>query len=149
MDITLIIKSVMGLVVILGVLMFLLLYKPKDKKVKVTKKIDKKVTKKVQPNNKLDLESLRAIIKNKNTTTKELGDAVDAVLKDYGVITKKMGMRLHPDYDIYREMLFMVSKHKNADKNIILKFNKELERLNPQYKREINDAMSRGLNARV
>ncbi len=149
MDITLIVKSIMGLVVILGVLMFFLLYKPKDKKQKKTiKKVAKTITKMGQ-NKKLDLEALRSIIKSKTSTTNELGDAVDSILKDYGHISKKMGIRLHPDFDIYREILFMLSKHKNANKDIVLKLNKELERLNPQYKREINDAMSRGLNARV
>jgi len=149
MDITLIIKSVMGLVVILGILMFMLLYKPKDKRTKNVKKQVKKPVNNKQNEKKVDLQALRAIIKSKSSTTKDLDIAVDNVLKSYGSIPKKLGTRTHPDFDIYSEMLFMLTKHKNANKNIILRFNRELERLNPQYKLEINDAVSRGLNARV
>jgi len=149
MDITLIIKSVMGLVVILGILMFMLLYKPKDKRAKNVKKQVKKPVNNKQNEKKVDLQTLRAIIKSKSSTTKDLDIAVDNVLKSYGSIPKKLGIRTHPDFDIYSEMLFMLTKHKNANKNIILRFNRELEKRNPQYKLEINDAVSRGLNARV
>jgi len=149
MDITLIIKSIIGLVVILGILMFILLYKPKDKKAKNVKKTVLKSKSMKQKNDTLDLQTLRAIIKSRNSTTKDLEAAVDGVLKNYATIPAKLGIRIHPDFDIYSEMLFMLSKHKSANKNIILKFNRGLEKQNPQYKLEINDAVSRGLNARV
>jgi hypothetical protein len=150
MDITLIIKSIAGLVVILGILMFMLLYKPKDKTAKKVKKTDTNSKKKFRTKNDVvDLQTLREIIKSKKSTTKDLEAAIDGVLKNYATIPAKLGTRTHPDFDIYNEMLFMLSKHKNANKNIILKFNRTLEKQNPQYKNEINDAVSRGLNARV
>jgi len=45
-------------------------------------------------------------------------------------------------------ILFAICLHPNTNKNIILSFNKELVRLNPKYKVEINGAISKGLNSR-
>ncbi|MCD6172465.1 MAG: hypothetical protein J7J96_01585 [Sulfurimonas sp.] len=146
MEITLIIKSFMGLVIVLAALMFLLFYSPNSKSKKAEKKLSKTVpdTKKL----KTDLDSLRAIIKNKKTTSVELKEALDLVLKYYGNIHKKLGIRVHPDFDIYMEILIVICRHPNTNKNIIIDFDKELLKLNPQYKAEINDAITKGLNSR-
>ena len=147
MEITVLIKSVMGLVVILAGLIFLLFYSPTSKKQKPS---DTPV-KDDDPKNeisKIDLDSLRAIIKNKKTESKELKEALDLVLKHHGVIHKKMGLRAHPDFDFYMDILFTICRHPNTSKNIILNFDKELLKLNPDYKSEINDAITKGLNSR-
>ncbi len=73
---------------------------------------------------------------------------MDLVLKSHGNIHKKLGIRAHPDFDIYMEMLIVVCRHPNTNKNIIIDFDKELLKLNPQYKAEINDAITKGLNSR-
>ena len=57
-------------------------------------------------------------------------------------------MRAHPDFDIYMDILFTICRHPNTTKNLILDFDKELERLNPEYKPEINNALAKGLNSR-
>ena len=144
MEITLLIKSFIGLILILAGLMFLLFYSPSAKVKRVEKKSSKPTTKK----QKTDLDSLRAIIKNKKTTSTELKEALDLVLKYHGNIHKKLGVRVHPDFDIYMEMLITICRHPNTNKNIIVDFDKTLSKLNPQYKAEINDAITKGLNSR-
>ena len=137
----------MGLVIVLAVLIFLLFYSPRTK----NKKPERKAVKNVEPvseKQKVDLETLRAIIKNKKSASKELKDTLDLILKHHGIIHPKMGLRAHPDFDIYMDILFTICRHPNTNKNIIIKFDKELVRLNPEYKAEINDAITKGLNSR-
>ena len=88
------------------------------------------------------------MIKLKKTTSKELKDSLDLVLKHHALIHKKLGARAHPDFDIYRDILFSICRHPNTNKNIIINFDKELTRLNPEYKADINDAITKGLNSR-
>ncbi len=144
-EITLLIKSIMGLIVILSILIFLMFYGKKSKKQK--KEIKSSVSrKKDSPNT--DLEYLKLIIKKKKTTDIELQETLDLVIKYHGVIHKKLGLRAHPDFDTYMDILFTICRHPNTTKDIIIKFDKELTRLNPQYKPEINDAITKGLNSR-
>ncbi len=145
MEVALLVKSIMGLVVVLAFLM-VVFFLPSVKKLKKEKVVAKKVAQ--QKKIATDLESLRAIIKKKVTTAKELKNALDLVLKYHGVIHKKLGLRSHPDFDIYMEILFTICRHPNTDKNIIINFDKELSRLNPEYKKEINEAITKGLNSR-
>lgn len=146
MEITLLIESFIGLIILLAGLMFLLFYSPSAKVKRVEKKLSKTISDIKKP--KIDLDSLRAIIKNKKTTSEELKEALDLVLKYHGNIHKKLGIRTHPDFDIYMEMLIIICRHPNTNKNIIINFDKELSKLNPQYKAEINDAITKGLNSR-
>ena len=146
MELTLLIQSAMGLLVILGILVFLLVLAPKSKK-KETKK-STKVVQTQNTKNKTDLESIKSIVKNRKSAAKELKEALDLVLKYHGTIHKKLGLRPHPESKIYMDILFSVCRHPNATKDIIRDFDKELERLNPSYKKDINDAITRGLNSR-
>jgi len=61
---------------------------------------------------------------------------------------EKLGLRTHPDFDTYMDILFTICRHPNTNKDIIIKFDKELSRLNPEYKKEINEAITKGLNSR-
>lgn len=141
MEITLLVKSFLGLVVILAILVFFLLYIPGKKK--ATKK---PVTQEARHSDYKTLNELLQIIKDKTSTTEELGEAVELVMKYHGTIHPKMGIRSHPDFDIYSEMLLRVCRHPNINKDILLKFNRELEKKNEAYKIEINDAVTKGLN---
>ena len=148
MDITLLIKSILGLVSILAILLFILLFLPntgkaKEKKVKTKAKISK-----VKETLQTDLDSLLEVIRDKNSTKEELKEALDLVLKYHGSIHDKLGVRTHPDFEIYSEIMLRICRHPHTSKNIILKFDRELEAKNPSYKREINDALSKGLNSR-
>ena len=143
MDIVILIKSAAGLLVILAVLVFFTigLPKAKQKKVKVKPTPSK-------PKVNYDLSHLRSIIKNKKSTAKELKDALDLVLKYHGTIHPKLGMRAHPDFDVYMEILITICRHPNTNKDVIVKFDIALEKKNPEYKIEINKALSKGLNSR-
>jgi len=147
MELTLLLKSIMGLSALLAVLVFLL-YVPfgETKEVKKVKKSKK--TKEPREKVDFDLEHLRDIVKNKKSTNEELKEALELVIKYHGIMHKKLGIRAHPDSDIYMDILFKAARHPNADKSIIVKFNGDLEKLNPEYKKEINDALMRGLNSR-
>ncbi|WP_457743710.1 hypothetical protein [Sulfurimonas sp.] len=144
MDIVLLLKSIAGLVAILGILLLLYFYVWKSNK--ETKK--KPVTKTTRVEVKHDFASLLKIIKDKKSTAKDLGEALDLLIKYHGVIPKKLGLRVHPDFEIYSEILLRLCRHKNANKDIVVKFDRELEKLNPEYKREINDSLTKGLNSR-
>lgn len=146
MEITLLVKSVLGFVAILAILIFLFLLQSKKK---VTKKVTNKkksVVQKERPST--DLKSLVAIVKRKKSTTKELQDALDLIIKYHGSVHKKLGLRSHPDFDIYMDILFTICRHPNVNKNIIVGFDNALGKLNPEYKKEINDAITKGLNSR-
>lgn len=149
MEITLLIKSILGLVIVLGLLIFLFVYSSSEKAKKAKKNVS--ATKKKSSNNpkdELDLMALKNIIKNRDSSSKKLKEALDLILKNYGHITKKLGTRPHPIFDIYQDILFSLCRHKNTTKNHIVNFDKELIRLNPEYKAEINDAVTKGLNSR-
>lgn len=144
MELTLLIQSGMGLLVLLGLLVFFLVISPKKKEKEVQKA--KKVAQEKKP--KTDINSLRDIVKNRKSTTAELKKALDLVLKYHGTIHKKLGLRPHPESQPYMDIVFSICRHPNTNKNLIIDFDKELEKKNPDYKKEINDAMTRGLNSR-
>ncbi|MFT5835820.1 MAG: hypothetical protein ACI9RG_000713 [Sulfurimonas sp.] len=147
MEITLLIKSILGLVVILAILMFLLFFSSKQKKQAQNTEAKKaSFTQRNSPN--INLEYLSSIIKNKKSTTKELKEALELVLKHHGRVHEKLGMRAHPDFDVYKDILFRICRHPNTNKDIVVKFDRELGRLNPDYKKDINEAVTKGLNSR-
>ncbi len=145
MEITLIIKSIMGLIGILAILIFLFFSKLKKKKAKIA---SKNIIKPKKEKLNIDLEFLKSIIKKKTTTTKELRETLDLVIKHHGTIQNKLGIRAHPNFKIYMNILFTICRHPNTDKDIIIDFERELSILNPTYKTEINDSITRGLNSR-
>lgn len=146
MELTLLIQSAMGLFVVLGLLVFILVLTPKPKKKEIKK--SKKVVQEQKAKPRTDLEFLRTIVKNRQSTVEELKEALDLVLKYHGKIPKKLGLRSHPDSQIYMDILFSICRHPNANKDIVVNFDRELGRLNPDYKKDLNDAMMRGLNSR-
>ena len=154
MDIELIIQSVMGLVGLLALLLFLLFLTSNNSSKKRKLNNKKPINQKKEPikssssSMPTDLESLRAIIKDKSSTTPQLRQALELIIKYHGTIHTKLGLRAHPDFDPYMDILFTICRHPNADKNMIINFDRELGRLNPEYKQDINEAMTKGLNSR-
>jgi len=145
MGITPLVQSIFGLVTILAILIFLLFLSTGNKKKEANAK--KVVTPQKQAQ-KTDLAYLKSIVKNKKSTTKELEEALVLVIRHHGNIHPKLGVRSHPDFDVYMDLLFTICRHPNSSKNIIISFDKDLCRLNPAYKKEINEAITRGLNSR-
>jgi len=145
MEITLLVKSFAGLISLLAVLIFFLLYNPKTKE-KKRKVIAAQKEEKRDANT--SLPHLVSIIKNKVSTTEELKAALDLVLKHHGTIHPKLGLRPHPDFNIYGEILLRICRHPNTNKNLILDFDRGLEKKNEEYKKDINDFLTKGLNSR-
>jgi hypothetical protein len=134
MEITLLIKSIVGLVLVLGGLLFLLFYSRSMKEKQDKNKMQAKPKKEHH-----DLASLRKIIRDKKTPTAKLQETLNLVIEHHGTIS---------DFDFYAEILFTICRHPNTNKDIILNFDRALEAKNPEYKREINDAITNGLNSR-
>ena len=143
MEVTLLLKSFAGLIFILGILLYFLLSSSKKKAlVKKTAKEHK------ERNTFPSLESLVAIVKNKKSTKVELSEAIDKILKYHGIIHPKLGIRSHPDFDIYGLVMLKICHHPHTDKKIILKYDRELRAKNPEYAHEINDFLTKGLDTR-
>ncbi|MEA2100852.1 MAG: hypothetical protein U9P72_12070 [Campylobacterota bacterium] len=140
MEITLVIEVILGLVIILAFLIFLLLYSSKKKQIK-----KQKIVKPVKSeNSKPSLEDLKSIVKDTTTTSKELDEALDLVLKLYANI----GLNDSQPFEIYMNILIAICRHPKTNKNIIIDFEKKLVMLNPKYKTEINNAITAGLDSR-
>ncbi|WP_457746879.1 hypothetical protein [Sulfurimonas sp.] len=144
MDVVVLVKSIVGLMIVLGILIFVLFYTPSKRKKKKEKSIQKNVKKRPE----MDFTRLLAIIKNKKSSTQELEEALDLIIKYHGKIHPKLGIRAHPEFDIYADILFRICRHPNTTKELIINFDRSLEKLNPDYNKEINDALTKGLNSR-
>lgn len=136
MDITLLIELFAVLVTILGVLIFFLLYLANRKRKLRLKKEGRRGK---EERVKTDFESLVGIIRDENSTTQELKQALSMIIDFYGTIDK---------FDIYGEILIRICRHPNTTKNIILDFNKGLEDKNQKYIKLINDFIAKGLHSR-
>lgn len=145
MDIVLLVKSIAGLSVILVILLALFLYSPKKK---AKKSVKKSYTTPTPPQPKTDWTTILSIVRKRESTTEELQEALNLILKYHGTIPKKLGIRVNPEFDKYSEVLLRICRHPNTNKNLIVDFDKELERRNPEYIKEINDALTKGLNSR-
>ena len=145
MDIVLLIKSLAALSGALGILIFLYLYFFHTNKTQKKKVFKKPLhVREVKP----DFNTLLEVIKDKKLTTQELKEAVDLLLKYYGKIPKKLGMRANPKFEIYSEIILRLCHHPNTNKEIVLRMDRELTKLNPEYKLEISDSLEKGLNTR-
>ena len=145
MDILLLVKTIATLAGVLGVLIFFYLFitykNPSKKKKNSPKPLHIREA-------KPDFTTLLGVIRDKKSTTQELQEAVDLIIKYYGKIPKKLGMRAHPKFELYSEIILRLCHHPNTNKEIILRLDRELERQNPEYKLEINDSLEKGLNTR-
>lgn len=140
MDIVFFLEVGFGLTVVLGLLIFWLV-SIRSKSVQINNEAGKE-----EP--KLDLQSLKAIIENEGTTSQGLKEALDSVIKYYGVIDKKGEVKTYRLFDTYLEIIFSICIHPNTNKDLIINFERELRKLNPDYKTEIEDALIKGLNSR-
>ncbi|WP_297433074.1 hypothetical protein [Sulfurimonas sp.] len=146
MDILLLVKSIAGLSAILVVLLLFFIYTSKNKSKKQKKK--KSYTSPTPPKPKYDWNTLIKSVRNKQATTQELQETLALILKYHGTIPNKLGIRVNPEFDKYSEVLLRLCRHPNTNKDLIIDFDKELEKKNPEYIKEINDALTKGLNSR-
>ena len=145
MDMILLLKSFFGLIIILAILIFLLMYKPK--KLAIKKKVLKEKKKRFGDDYQT-LEELVDIIRDRKSTAEELQVALDLIIKHHGTIHPKLGVRPHPDFNLYGEVVLRICRHPNTNKNLIVKFDKELTSRNEEYKKDISDFLTKGLDSR-
>lgn len=147
------IALVLGLLIVLVVIVFIIIKmsSPEERASKKQKKIQEIVITPSVPAEKKphDLESLKKVIKNKRSTSHDLQEALDMIIKYYGEIHPKLGIRAHPDFDHYMEIIIRLCRHPKATSKMVVKFDKELREKNPDYERDINEVMAKGLNSRV
>ena len=144
------ITAVLGLLIVLIILVFLLV-KPKDEVVKTVNKAFSNEPKKVEEVKKkreYDFEALRRVIKNKRSSTDDLAEALDLIVKYHGKIHARLGIRAHPDFDRYMDVIVALCRHPNVTSTLVVKFDRELSERNPDYVKEINDSITKGLNSR-
>jgi len=144
-EITLLLKSIVGLIIFLAILLYFLIMPSKKQQKRATKRSN---TVGEEENFKTDKASLIAVIKNKSSSAQELSKALKLILKYHGRIHKKLGELPHPEFDYYMDVLFTLCRHPNANKDIIISFDRELQTRNEQYIKDINDAIAKGLNSR-
>jgi hypothetical protein len=142
MNIAFLIKLGIGLVVVLAASLFLFFYLQKEKK-------KKEITSKCISSSILSLKDLSIKIKNETISTKELKSLLDIVLRDYGIISKNSELHPNSNFKIYQEILLSICNHPHTNKNIIINFDKELSKKNPEYKQDISNSITKGLNIRV
>lgn len=157
METEFIIKAIIGLIIVLAILIFLLFLEPgRDAKSKPKRQTVPEVQKESKNESQeetstsvnTDLFHLVNIIKNRRSNEDTLSEALELIIKHHGKVHKKLGLRPHPDFDTYIDILFTICRHPNANKDMIITFDRELEKLNPEYKKEINEAIAKGLNSR-
>ena len=131
--------------IILSLLIFIYIYKPAKARARV--RTEKRATKK-EKREVPTFAKLVQKIKMRDTTSEELEKAVRLLLKYYGTIPSKNGIAPSREFKKYAEVIYFVARHPNTTKEIVLFFDKEINAKNPQYHREIDEMLSRGLTAR-
>ncbi len=148
MNIEIVIESVVGLVVLLTLLivLFLVPWKRKKKKLHTKKSQGKEATQRKREE-VLPFDELRAVVRRRSSSSEDLEMAIDQVIKHYAKIHPKLGIRNHPDFDKYVDLIVHLVRHKNTNKDLIIKLDKALTHENPQYKAELNDTLTKALNS--
>ena len=146
MDKTTLILIMNGLLIVLLLLVITFVFARSGKKAPKKPAVSKPQTavkKRVR-----SFEELKAAIKDKKSSARTMQEALDELLEHYGTIEKKLGIRPHPDFGRYMEILFIICRHRNTNKDIIVDFDRRLAEKNPDYRKEIDDALQRGLSSR-
>lgn len=143
MDLVFIIKSLVGLVLLLGVLIALLLYRPSKKK-----KEQQKLKQAGKKDSDYTFAELFAVVKDKNSSTEKLQWALNTIEKYHGNIKPKNGARVSDEFYKYSELIIRLCRHPNTTKSLIIGFDKEMRKRNPKYSKELDDSLTRGLNSR-
>ena len=148
LDIEIVIKSVVGLVVLLTLLIIVFVLPARAKKKKVQKQVKKRIQTTVEKEVALDFDDLRAIVRRHSSSKEDLQKAIDQIVKHYSKIPPKLGIRNHPDFDKYVDLIVHLVRHTNTNKDLILQLDRALTKNNSEYKAELNDTLSKALNSR-
>ena len=117
------------------------------KKNKLVKQGDSQKKKKSQEP-EVTLDDLIKIVSSKQSSKNDLTKATIKLAKDFP-FPKKRGSSLTNEAKKYLNFVFLTAAHPNADAQIIAFMDKELKRVNPSYKMEIDVYEDRGVNSRM
>ena len=148
-DVVALVKSILGLLGVLLILVLFFVYRSRTKTTPISqpKPQPKETTPSHNKEGKKTFEELVRVIKRKNSSYEELTEATTQIVKHYGQIPPKMGLRIHDDFFKYRELIVRLCRHPNTDKKLILDFFHALLKQNPNYTKEINEALTKGLQS--
>lgn len=96
----------------------------------------------------LSFEQISAIFANSKSTEEELRDAIEQLVRHHGKIHAKLGDLPHPDFKRYLRLIMQLCKHPQANKDLIVALDQKLGVKNPKYRREIDEAVDKGIAAR-
>jgi len=143
MEVINLIILIVALAIILGILIFLYVYRPSKKKALHVKREQRDQEVSIPTFSKLV-----EVLKKNTSSIEELQKSAELILKHYGTIKPKHGISPDKDFKRYAEVIFAISKHPNTNKELVLMFDRELSKRNPGYQREIDEMLNRGLSAR-
>jgi len=149
METSLLVKTIVILTIVFSILVVALVLNSRSKKRKkeeAEKKEAKKKEKKKDPY--LSITDLYKVIKKRTSTADELKKALEMIIEYHGKINQGSGSKTTKDMDVYNAIMFTLCRHPNTNKDLILYFDRELEKRNPEYIKEINEALEKGLNSR-
>ncbi len=95
----------------------------------------------------ITFDDLLRIVKSKQSTKNDLTKAIIKAARDFPFPQKK-GNSLSNEAKKYLNFVFLTAAHPNADAKMIAFMDKELKRVNPSYKMEIDVYEDRGVNGR-
>jgi uncharacterized membrane protein YgaE (UPF0421/DUF939 family) len=144
MDILLLIKSFIVLIVMLGILVIFLVSRSKKKQKIYEKRTKEEKVKEIVSH---EFNDFLTVIKNRQASSEELKKALDGILEYHGTIPAKLGIRLHPEFYKYSEVILRLCRHKQTNKDLIINFYKKLSKRNPSYAKEIDDSLTKGINS--
>jgi ABC-type Zn uptake system ZnuABC Zn-binding protein ZnuA len=130
--------AIVGLVLTLLIIILstLLTKKKPNKKQVIKKQID------------TSMETLQAIIRKKTSSSDELSEALNLVIKYHGNISEQPSNNKKTSFDAYIDILVTICRHPNTNKNIIINFDSALSKKNPKHKATIEKIVTRSLNSR-
>jgi len=143
LDIASLIKYIVILVAVLGFLIILYVLPMRAKKAK-----EEKLSHSMPAEEIPSLNYLSSIINNSRTNSQQLSHALELIIKHHGKMPARIGSRSNPEIDIYKFLISRLCRHPNTNKTLIVEFTRNLEKLNTEYKKEINNALMEGLNSR-
>ncbi len=98
---------------------------------------------------KITIEEMLKIAKDKNSSKEELTKAVVNVAKKLSFPPKVGKNTIGKEAKKYLDFVFLISAHPNSDAQLIAFMDKELKAKNPSYKMEIDVYEDRGVSGRI
>ena len=150
--------SLIFLAILLIPLLLSYLYFPDEEIVKIIKKVkvqkieedeefqeQRPVIDKRKP---LTFEQISSIFMNQKSEQEDLKEAIEQLVRYHGKIKPKLGDLAHPDFNRYLILIVALSKHPQADADIIISLYHKLSAKNPKYNLNIDEATNKGIAGR-